>query len=187
MDAWLEHTRGTAVMLQVSPWLVQFAHVAPPEPHLLPVKPALQTPTLSQQPGQLAAEHCGMQLFCAEQTLPCVVQFWHATPPVPQAVLAEPVTHVLPLQQPLGQVAALHGGGWHVLPWQTFPLAEQFWHVTPPVPHAVLAEPVTQVLPLQQPLGHVAALQADTHCCDVQTRPCVVQFWQAWPPMPHCV
>ena len=123
-------------MLQVSPWLVQFAHVAPPEPHLLPVKPALQTPTLSQQPGQLAAEHCGMQLFCAEQTLPCVVQFWHATPPVPQAVLAEPVT---------------------------------------------------QVLPLQQPLGHVAALQADTHCCDVQTRPCVVQFWQAWPPMPHCV
>lgn len=95
-------------MLQVAFDAVQLEHVAPADPHLLFTKPALQTPTASQQPGQLTVLQTGMHDFCVEQTLPCAEQFWQATPPVPQSVLALPVTHVLPLQHPFGHDVALH-------------------------------------------------------------------------------
>jgi len=67
-----------------------------------------------------------MHDFCAEHTLPCAEQFVHATPPVPQSVFVFPVTHVLPLQQPFGHVAALHAGDWQTCPWQVWPWFEQF-------------------------------------------------------------
>jgi hypothetical protein len=123
---WLEQTRGTDAMLHVAPCDVQLAHVAPLEPHLLLTNPALHTPTESQQPGQFCALQTGMHDFWPEQTLPWTLQFWHATPPVPQSVFELPVTHVLPLQQPVGHVAALHAGAWHAWFWQVSPCAPQF-------------------------------------------------------------
>ena len=78
---------------------------------------------------------------------------------MPHAVLVVPATQVLPLQQPFGHVAALHGG-WQTLPWQVPPVAAQFWHAWPPVPHEVFELPVTQVVPLQHPLGQFCGL----HC-----------------------
>lgn len=109
---WFEQTRGTEAMLHVAFCVVQLAQLAPEDPHLLFTKPALHTPTESQQPEQFPALHTGMHDFCREQTLPCTEQFWQATPPVPQSVLELPATHVLPLQQPVGHVVALQAGAW---------------------------------------------------------------------------
>lgn len=113
-------------MLQVAFCEVQLAQLAPAEPHLLLTNPALQTPTASQHPGQLAVLQTGMHVFWVEQTLPWVEQFWHATPPLPQSVLLLPVTQVLPLQHPFGHVAALHAACWQAWFWQVWPLAPQF-------------------------------------------------------------
>ena len=48
---------------------------------------------------------------------------------------------------------------WHGL-HQVPPVAAQFWHAWPPVPHEVFELPVTQVVPLQHPLGQFCGL----HC-----------------------
>lgn len=81
-------------------------------------------------------------------------QFWHCTPPCPQACVEKPCWQVLPWQQPNGQVCALHGV-WHAPPSQTWFNALQLWHAPPPTPHAPsLSMPLSTQTPaaLQQPL-----------------------------------
>ena len=58
---------------------------------------------------------------------------------------------MLPVQQPLGQLVALHT---HVPLTQAWPV-EQLTQVAPPVPQALALVPATQVPALQQPLEHV--------------------------------
>jgi hypothetical protein len=113
---------------------------------------------------------------------------WHelqAPPPAPQYVVVLPVSHWLPLQQPLHDVLS-HS---HTPPEQCCPVAhgdpvphmqapvvaEQLSdvaphdaHVRPWSPHSAPVGGDTQVVPLQHPLGHVWALQThepDWHTC----------------------
>jgi hypothetical protein len=112
---------------------------------------------------------------------PAALQIWlaghaeHAVPPLPQAPLSLPDSHVLPLQQPLGQEVPLHT---QTPPTQTCPVphaapvpqahapevvhrlawAPQATQAAPPVPHAPV-DGVSQTLPWQQPVGQDVALQ----------------------------
>ena len=49
--------------------------------------------------------------------------------------------------------------------------------------------PATQVLPWQQPKGHVAGPHAPMpmHVCPLHVSPSCAQFWQRAPPVPHAV
>jgi hypothetical protein len=84
------------------------------------------------------------------------------------------------LQQPLGQVVPLHGGGTHAPLVQMLPPA-QAMQATPLRPQAVLVFGVTQFPLLQQPFGQLAgAVQTPL----VQTL-VPVQATQAAPAVPH--
>ena len=132
-------------------------HCAPVNPHAVFWLPTAQMSAPMQQPAQLA----GLQPACGVQTPAVHVSFipqgWHAAPPLPHSAGVVATTHALPTQQP-GQFAALHvGGAWHVpaFGWpggmHVFPVAPQFVHCAPLVPHATVSAPLTQTLPLQQP------------------------------------
>jgi hypothetical protein len=110
-----------------------------------------------QQPfGQVLESHAQRPLLVSQRPLPHAAQ---VTPPVPHcaADCAAKATHVLPAQQPVGHDAASHT--------QTPVVVLHSW----PAPHAAQAAPArphealdsdakgTQVLPLQQPLGHDVA------------------------------
>jgi hypothetical protein len=101
------------------------------------------------------------------------LQAVQAAPVVPHVAVVGGDTHVVPLQQPAGQLVALHT---HAPPTHRWPAAHMALapqrhapplqvsarvvsHVVqaaPPEPHWV-TEGVAQVLPLQQPLAHDAA------------------------------
>ena len=80
-----------------------------------------------------------------------VAQATQASPPVPQAPADVPASHVVPLQQPVAQSAALqyaaHAPLTHSVP------AAQATHAAPSLPHALLALPASHVVPLQQPVA----------------------------------
>jgi hypothetical protein len=119
--------------------------------------------------------------------------FTHASPVphAPQALPPEPhsvfdcialATQVVPLQQPIGQDAAVHSHA-PVLP-QAWPLA-QVPQAAPPVPHFALLSPAyaTQALPAQQPSGHDVA--SHTHWPFVPHSWPVAHAAQAPPAIPH--
>lgn len=126
-----------------------------------------------------------------------VSQVVQAAPVVPQAVAVGGETHVVPLQQPLGQLVALQT---QAPPTQRCPtahmalaphrqpapvhasarVASQVTHAAPLVPHWV-SEGVAQAPPEQQPLAHVAAEQP-SHAWPVQVE---AQVEHAAPPAPH--
>jgi hypothetical protein len=117
-----------------------------------------------------------------------VAQAPHVAPPVPHdAVDSEAYTShvpiVPPLQQPLGQVFALHEHRPTVVSHSALPHA---WQAAPPVPHseADSLEYGTHVLPLQQPFGHDTA--SHTHCpvVGLHSWP-AVHAAHAAPPVPH--
>jgi hypothetical protein len=87
------------------------------------------------------------------------LQATQAAPPAPHAALAVPGWHCCSVsQQPVGHVDELHAQAplMHSLP------AEHATHATPPVPHWEFRVPNSHVGPLQQPAGHVLALQASS-------------------------
>jgi len=104
-------------------------------------------------------------------------------------VSAVPATHVFPLQQPPGHVAGLHGGVTQAWPVHVWPPAAQSLHAPPPIPHAASLVPATQMFPLQQPPGHVAALQPGTPqvFAPEQTCPSAEQLEHVSPFPPHKV
>jgi hypothetical protein len=83
-----------------------------------------------------------------------------------------PVTQVLPEQQPVGQLSGPHACGWQRPLWQTRPgWFAQFWHASPPAPHALFWLPIAQTLPTQHPAHGVGLLQSvpATHAPPEQT------------------
>ena len=103
-------------------------------------------------------------------------QATHAAPPGPQ-VAVDGVAQVEPEQQPPGQFVVLQS--LQTPPAQIRPA--QSWQAAPPAPHALLAVPVRQVVPEQQPLGH--DVRSQTHAPLTQRWPvphgAPVPHWQA--------
>jgi hypothetical protein len=117
----------------------------------------------------------------------------HAAPPMPQADAAPGVVrHVLPWQQPLGQLApsqmqAPAEQRWpapqaapppheHPPPTQASPAVEQSVHARPLTPHVATAVPSAQVPPAQHPPWHSvyeAAPQNVWHVAEAE--------WHDWP------
>jgi hypothetical protein len=125
-------------------------------------------PVLSQHPEQLLMlqappppdEHCPCW-----HVPPLVVQSWQAAPPAPQCRLVGDVTHVLPLQQPFGQVVELHEPPPVVFVWQApalqvSPATLQSAQMPPPVPHCESEAAMTQTPAAQHP-EHVCGLHEE--------------------------
>ncbi len=164
-----QHPVGHVAALQAGATHVPAAHVSPegharqvlpPVPQAPELEPDSQKPKLSQQPvGHVLALHV------APTQAPAVHvsvggQGTHAPPPVPQADVLPPGSQIpMLLQQPVGQVEALHvdprqAPAEHVSP------AGQPTHVRPPLPHAEVLVPVSQSpAASQHPAGQVVALQ----------------------------
>jgi len=133
-----------------------------------------------------------------EQLLAELPQSTQAAPPLPQ-LFSDGARQVLPLQQPLGQDAALQT---QTPPMQRWPpaqiapppqlqapllhrsarVASQATQLLPPFPQAAVVGDV-QVAPEQQPLGQDAELHPE-HAPPEQVWP-AGQAWQAVPPAPH--
>ena len=80
----------------------------------------------------------------------------HAAPLRPQAKSVGAMTHVAPMQHPVGQVVALHDDVTHCPPLHA--VAPQSAHALPPMPHVVGDCVVTHWLPRQHPPGHEAGV-----------------------------
>lgn len=162
-------------------WPEQFSQLRPPRPHAVFWLPAAQRLPM-QQPLQVA----GLHVAAGWQTPALHASFGahakHAWPPLPQAAGVVAITQLLPAQQP-GQFAALQVTGvsqTRVVPLHVWPVAVQLRHAAPRVPHAVESAPVTQVLPLQQPL-QLAGPQVGVPT----QRPPLPLDWQVWPWVAH--
>jgi hypothetical protein len=130
-----------------------------PAGHKLSPRFVWHVPVLSQHPRQLSMVHPPDEHCPLWHVPPLVVQSWHAAPPVPHCLSVGDCTHVPLLQQPSGQLDALHAPLPELLvlqapPLQVSPAVEQFAQMPPPVPHCVSDVLVTQTLPLQHP-AHV--------------------------------
>lgn len=128
----------------------------------------------------------GTHVRAAPQFFPSGMQLEQAAPAVPHASSSMPAMQVLPLQQPVGQLAAVHVGAAHKRsPPHVPPTAVQLTHAWPPEPQDEFCVPTTHVLPLQQPVGHVFTSHVGTthappwHVCPFG------QLVHACPPVPH--
>jgi hypothetical protein len=162
-----QHPLGHVSKLQVAPWHAPPTHASPsghaaqalpPVPQSLSVVPSWHTSEASQQPvGHVVALHVEALQAPPVQTS-VGGQAVHSSPPVPQNVVVVPVWQTpLVLQQPVGHVDALHGGGSHVPALHVSPVGHAR-QVSPSVPQAPVVVPVSQKLRAsQQPDGHVVA------------------------------
>jgi hypothetical protein len=158
----------------------------PPDPHAVTVVPVSQKPSASQHPvGHVVGSHATPTHAPPAQESPG----GHGTqtlPPVPQAVVFVPVSHLPELsQQPLAHVEGLHVTPSHPPDMQESP-GGQARHALPPLPHAVVLVPVSHVPEASQhPVGqvvssHGAVLQVPA----VQASP-DAHVTHAAPPVPH--
>jgi hypothetical protein len=160
---------------------------APFAPHTALAFPGWHPPLASQQPvGHVVASHAASQVWSGRQVglLPAV-QTAQVAPPVPHALAAVPGSQPLASQQPLRQLVASHT---HEPLLHSRPVAQAV-HAPPFVPHSAFVGGFTQVVPLQQPVGHVAASQAASQVWlgrQVGLLP-AVQTAQAPPPVPHAL
>jgi hypothetical protein len=127
---------------------------------------------------QLAGPQAGAeQVWVTElQTAPVEPQLTQAAPPVPQAFVLSPPTHVRPVgpgwQHPLGHVVELQPpivcfSQTRAASQLVKPPAEQLSHAPPLLPHAVKVVPIWQTpLESQHPPEHVAGPQVSgaRHC-----------------------
>jgi hypothetical protein len=105
----------------------------------------LHMPALQASPCGQAAPPPQVQVPLKHPSAPGP-QLTHTAPLVPQAEGLNAGSHTPFLQQPFGQVAALH-------PLQTPPSQAHVWHATPPVPQAESSWPPWHCWPVpQQPL-----------------------------------
>ncbi len=115
-------------------------------------------------------------------------QVTHALPPDPHAPVLEPVSqNPRASQQPVGQVAGLHVGPMHAPPAHVSP-GGHGRQALPPVPHAVVLVPDSQLPRLSQhPLAQVVALHVvPRHDPLVHVSP-GGQATQLAPPLPQAV
>jgi hypothetical protein len=139
-------------------WKSQATHAAPPVPHELSAVPSWQFSVASQQPPpQVFASHTHKPLRHSCPT----AQATQAAPAVPQTALVAPVTQLpAALQQPVGQLFASQAQAPPLaLATQTCPVGHEI-QTAPLAPHSSFVLPPSHDSPLQQPFGHVAALQA---------------------------
>jgi len=198
---WAElQTRGVTAVSHVELETVQSAHVAPPCPHAVSMKPASQRPFASQHPfGQVAAEHGGGggSHDCPRpQTSPNCEQLTQALPPEPHAAFVDPLSQFPNVSQhPLGQVCGPQvplSTKVHCCPAQVAPNEPQFSQALPKSPHEKVSCPPSQKpFTSQQPFGHVCALHAppsgvtSEHSCPLHDSPKDAQSWHAMPKSPH--
>jgi hypothetical protein len=155
------------VKLQVAPWQTpptqaspetHAAHTLPPVPQSLSVVPVWHVPDPSQQPVVHVVEHVEALQVPAVQLSPDghVV---HALPPSPHAVVLVPASQKPSAsQQPVGHVAGSHDGPLHAPPVQES-AGGHGTHAWPPVPHAEVLVPGSQLPKLSQhPVGQLAGL-----------------------------
>jgi hypothetical protein len=163
-------------------------HALPPVPQAVVLVPVSQFPRLSQHPvGQLAGLQVTPSQAPAVQLSPGG-QASQAFPPLPHAVVLVPVSHTPePLQQPVGQVEPLQGGGSQVPPVQLSPDG-QTMQASPPRPHPVVLVPDSQKpRGSQQPVGHVIGLHAGPLHAPPEHESPGGQGRHAFPPVPHAV
>jgi hypothetical protein len=178
--------RGVWFTAQVFADDEQSRHAIPPDPHCVSRNPSWHAPLPSQQPsGQLDGVQGGGATTQApfEQTSPIDPQSLHVLPPAPHALEAVPPRHFpLGSQQP-AQVPGPHGCATHAPPTHEAPVAVQFWHADPPLPHASACPPSPQTPPWQQPV-HVTGPHVASHEPLTQTLP-VPHAWHCAPATPH--
>jgi hypothetical protein len=173
---------GQELMLQTlvtHAWLVHDSVVlqtlqrAPPEPQAAIAVPGWQAPLTSQQPmGQVAALQLPARHAWPVHTCPGW-QATHEAPPVPHAVTRLPGWQTPEAsQQPVPQVAALHGALTQVRLEQTWVVPQATQVAPPPPPQAPLVVPAWHwPAASQQPFGQLTASQAApahawlTHVC----------------------
>jgi hypothetical protein len=211
------HRQTPAVQRSVDP--EHGAQAAPPVPQAVALCAAcwVQAPALQQPVGQLVASHTHVpaahrwplaqaleaphrQAPAAEQLSAVALHAAHAAPPVLHCVTVGGLTHAEALQQPFGQLAALHT---HVPATHAWPTAHALpaphrqlpfvqpsevaglhaMHTAPAVPHCESEGGVTQAPFEQQPAAQLAAVQPLhvwlVHVCGEG------QFWQTTPPAPQ--
>jgi hypothetical protein len=139
---------------------VHAAHWPPLPPHALRVLPGKHTLPLQQPLGHVVALHVEPPVHAPLLHVCAPLQVAQLEPPAPHAEVEVPGMHTSPTQHPLGHVVTLQD---EVVVTQRPALHVWFALHTvqdrPPAPHASVEVPVRHVLPLQQPLGHVEALQ----------------------------
>jgi hypothetical protein len=163
-----------------------------------------------QQPGQVLALHVGVPTqVWPEQVCPDTPQSVQAPPPVPQSLSEVPGRQVVPTQQPVAQLAAPQVGTMQAPAVQTWPAGhcasvpqwhcpsapqvsarvEMQWVQTPPgaMPQYWSEMGVWQVLPVQQPVGQVVALQLLAPAQTPLTQLLGAHFSQVMPPVPQLV
>ena len=164
--------------------LEQVVHELPLVPQSLSVGGLMQLP-LSQHPvAQLTlshtqlpetqcrpTEHCELLPQRQVPELPHALartgsQAKQAPPSMPHCAAVVGVMQVEPLQQPPGQLAALHP----VHTWLVQVPAPHDAQAAPPVPHSAVVVPARHTLPAQQPVGQLVASHTHTppeHTCPV--------------------
>lgn len=150
----------------------QATHAAPPVPQFkvvpgekhafplqqpLPHEVALQTqvPETHCWPLAQAAPAPQAQVPSDVQVSAVIPQLVHVPPFSPHCDGVAGSTHVLPEQHPSGQLVGLQLAG-HTPALQVPDVHAT--HPVPPVPHSEFELPGSHALPLQQPVGHEAAL-----------------------------
>jgi len=167
--------------------VVQLEHATPLAPHAVSMKPASQTPVASQQPVQLAALQTVELLHAFAVQVAPLGQTVQAAPPPPQTLVVVPAWQTplmsqQPLQLPGPQAAA--SGPWQKPNWQVL-FAGQVVHAMPPKPQLEFVSPVTQVLPWQQPKGHVPGPQGGATHAPLVHVSSAAQSAHALPPVPQ--
>jgi hypothetical protein len=148
--------------------------------------PDSQFPRLSQHPlGQLEALHVAPWQDPALHMSPGG-QGTQALPPLPHAIELLPGSQTpVMLQQPVGHVAALQGGGWQVPAGQLSPGGHAA-HRLPPLPHALVLVPISQKPSASQhPVGHVEGSHGGPLHSPAEQESAGGHGKQAWPPVPH--
>jgi hypothetical protein len=132
---------------QVSPCWVQFWHAMPACPHAESTSPATHA-LFWQHPAQVFGLHPLVETQAwFEHVSPVEAQSTHVAPPEPQVTFSEPSMHVLPTQHPLQFCGLQVGWAMHCWLVHVSPNPWQFWHVTPPNPHAKGEVPTRHELP----------------------------------------
>ncbi len=177
----------------------QSVHSWPPVPQLRARVPALQVPSVAQQPAQFPGpQPCDTHVPLLHAWF--APHIAHETPPTPQRPGGMGSgAQTLPRQQ-VAQFAELHAASVHdcVVGLHTSPLAEHDWHACPAVPHAALSWPPTHIKPpmpfgWQQPLAQFTGPQPIGTPSQVwvtgshSLKPSATQFSQACPPLPQAL
>lgn len=204
--------------LQVSDVVaLQAMQAAPLVPQAEVEVPAWQTPPAQHPEGHDVELHPAQAPDV--QVWP-VTHIWHAPPPVPHALVEVPAWQEVPAQQPEGhevasqtQVPETHR--WPALhtappvpqlqvpPRQRSAFAPHAVQALPALPHCAVLVLVTQVVPLQHPVGHEVASQRQMppaqrwpaphagpapqrHWPPLQVLAVLPQATHVVPPPPHC-